>query len=746
LGREKSRSSLKGGATIMAIIIRILFACLASLIFMAFVFQCHPENSGSQSIDVPEREFNREHPDEGVVHRAVLTRVMDGPVLKLNDIREGTMVRRIGETGLYEVLPGLTTEVNISIQGMVAFATVDQVFSNPSENPIEAVYVFPLPQNAAIYDMKMLINDRLIRGLIKERKEAKATYEKAKKEGKRAGIIEQERPNVFTNSVANIMPGDRIMVRIQYVERLAYEDGLFRLRFPMVVAPRYIPGTIVTGYEGTGWAFDTDRVPDASRVTPPVLPRGMRSGNMVSLKVDIHTGLPLERIRSVSHDIDISEHGDSREVVLKKGEVIPNRDFVLEYGIEAGKEPRAALFTARRGDDNYFMLMAVPPVEMDTGHVVSQEMIFVIDISGSMEGASIKQAKSALIRALNGLGPEDYFNVIAFESGYDTMEPGPVAASRGNVQAGIDYVRALSAGGGTEAQPALKEALTMFHRPDSVKVIVFITDGSVGNESDLISLVNSYIGNSRLFTVGIGSAPNGHLLEKISQSGRGTFTYVSNTGEVEETMGGLLSKIEKPVLMDPALDIPEDTEIFPEPIPDLFAGQPLIVFGKTKVFSKHETTLTGKTPEGYFRLQLPLDLDQGRVDPSIPTLWARSKIASFMDEYRLGKREVKEDIIKLAIRHRLLTRFTSFVAVEQKIVNPGGSQSLSAIPAELPEGWVREKVFGETESMKMTALPQTASKMLRKALSGILLLSAGLILLLLRFLRGETDSPLRQES
>jgi Ca-activated chloride channel family protein len=727
----------------MRVIIRILFACLASLIFMAFVFQCHPEQPDSQSIDVPDRELNREHPDEGVVQKAVLTRVVDGPVLKLNDIREGTMVRRIGETGLYEGLPGLSTEVNINIEGMVATATVDQVFSNPSENPIEAVYVFPLPQNAAIYDMKMLVNDRLIQGLIKERKEARATYDKAKKEGKRAGLTEQERPNVFTNSVANIMPGDRIMVRLQYVERLAYEDGLFRLRFPMVVAPRYIPGTVVRGYEGTGWAFDTEMVSDASRITPPVVPPGMRSGNMVSLKADVRAGLPLAHISSVSHDIDISEKGDIHEVVLKRDEVIPNRDFVLEYGIEAGKEPKAALFASSKGDDDYFMLMAVPPVEMDTRHEVSQEMIFVIDVSGSMAGASIKQAKSALIRALSDLGPEDYFNIIAFESSYDTMESGPVPASQGNVDEGIDYVRALRAGGGTEAQSALQNALTMFHRPDTVKMIVFITDGSVGNESDLISLVNSYIGNSRLFTVGIGSAPNGHLLEKVSQSGRGTFTYISNTGEVEKKMGLLLSKIEKPALIDLVLDIPEETEIFPAPIPDLFEGQPLVVFGKTKDISKQSTTLTGKTPEGYFRLHLPLDPDNARVDPAIPTLWARSKIADFMDEYRLGNKEVKEDIIKLAIEHRLLTKFTSFVAVEQKIVNPGGSQSLSAIPTELPQGWEFDRVFGETQSMKMAALPQTASKMPYAALAGILLLSAGLILLFFRSLKWEPGSPLR---
>jgi Ca-activated chloride channel family protein len=701
---------------------------ILSILIVALLYQCHPDHSKSQAIEEPKRDFNREHDNKGSVRKAVFTQDVNGPVVKLNDIKEGTMVRKIGETGLYEVLPKLNTAVNISIEGMVATATVDQVFTNTAEIPIEAVYVFPLPQNAAIYDMKMLVNDRLIQGLIKERKEAKATYEKAKKQGKRASLTEQERPNIFTNSVANIMPGDRIIVRLQYVERLAYEDGLFRIRFPMVVAPRYIPGTVVEGYSGTGWAFDTDTVPDASRVTPPVVPPGMRTGNMVLMKVNITAGLPVSEIRSVSHDIEVRENNEGHAITLKEREVIPNKDFVLEYGIQTGKEPKAALFTAQKGDEDYFMLMAVPPVEMDERHSVQQEMIFVIDISGSMSGSSIKQAKSGLIKALSQLGPEDYFNIIAFNDKYYTMTSDPIRASRRNVKNGIEYVRTLDANGGTEAQPALQHALTMFHQPDTVKMIVFITDGSVGNENALISLVNRYIGESRLFTVGIGSAPNGHLLEKVSQSGRGTFTYISTIGEVEEKMGELLSKIEKPALMDLVLDISNEAEILPDPIPDLFVGQPLVVFGKTKGLSKDSAILLGKTPDGYIQLHLPLDLDIAKVEPAIPTLWARSKIANLMDEYRLGNEEVKQNIIDLAIEHRLLTKFTSFVAVEHKIVNPGGKQSLSAIPTELPEGWEFDKVFGEMESMKLAALPQTASHAPLSLLIGLIFVITGIFL------------------
>jgi Ca-activated chloride channel family protein len=682
-----------------ALLTKLITLGVLQIITFILLLQCHPDHSKSQSIEEPRRDFNRQRNDEGVVRKAIYTQEVKGPVVRINDIKEGTMVRKVGEAGFYEVLPRLNTNVNISIEGMVATATVDQVFTNTAETPIEAIYVFPLPQNAAVYDMKMIVNDRLIQGVIKERKEAKATYEKAKREGKRTSLTEQERPNIFSNSLANIMPGDRIIVRLQYVERLVYEDGLFRIRFPMVVAPRYIPGTVVKGYTGSGWAYDTDIVSDASRITPPVVPPGMRTGNKVSMKVNIAAGLPVSEIRSVSHDIEVTENRGGHEINLKKNVVIPNRDFVLEYGIKTGREPRAALFTSRKGDEDYFMLMAVPPVEMDEESSVRQEMIFVIDISGSMSGSSIGQAKSSLIRALNQLRPEDYFNIIAFNNRH--------YASGENVTGGIEYVSALKADGGTEAQPALQHALTMFHQPDTMKMIIFITDGSVGNENDLISLVNQHIGESRLFAVGIGSAPNGHLLEKVSQSGRGAFTYISTIGDVEVKMGDLLSKIEKPALMDLVLDISD------------------------------------KASDGYFQLDMPLDLDTAREQPAIPTLWARSKIANLMDEFRLGNKQVKQDIINLAVEHRLLTKFTSFVAVEHKIVNLGGKQSRSVVPTELPEGWEFDKVFGEMKPMKPVVLPQTASNVPHTVLIGFILLSLGISMRFLRQRKAEINTDLK---
>ena len=278
-------------------------------------------------------------------------------VKSINDVREGSFLFKREDGHRYEMIPTVNTDVDIQIKGMVASTTVDQMFTNESTEPIEAVYVFPLPPDAAVNNMTMIIGERIIQGVMKEKSEAKKTYEKAKKEGKRTTLTEQQRPNIFTNKVANVMPGDTIIVRLQYVNVLKYENGQFNLRFPMVVAPRYIDGSRVVGYSGTGWSYDTDIVPDASKITPNVVPDGMRSGNNISLNIDLDAGMNISNIASSSHKIlKKKKNNDKYEIKLKSNNNIPNKDFVLEYKVKKGKEPKAALFVNRNQDDNYFML------------------------------------------------------------------------------------------------------------------------------------------------------------------------------------------------------------------------------------------------------------------------------------------------------------------------------------------------------------------------------------------------------
>ena len=617
------------------------------------------------------------------------------PPIKLGDVNEAMLLVKGDEEGFYHQLPKLDTKVRIKIDGMVASTTVDQAFTNNSGKPIEAIYVFPLPDQAAVYEMQMLINDRLITSKVQERAQAKKTYEKAKKAGKRASLTEQERPNIFTNSVANIMPNDTIIVRLKYVDYLDYRIGVFSLRYPMVVGPRYIPGNETKGYSGSGWSYDTDQVRDASRITPPLLPGGQRTGNTIALEVDLETGLELDEISSVSHEITIIDRGPgSRLIKLKNLNSIPNRDFVLQYSIKQGTEPKAALFTAKKNNEDYFMLMALPPVELKEDHL-PKEMIFVIDVSGSMSGESIRQAQLGLIKAINSLGERNLFNIIPFNDTYSTFYQYPVLATEMNKKNAVKFVSRLEAGGGTYALPALIHGMRQAGEIGAVSMIFFITDGAVGNENQLLRTIKANLGDSRLFCIGIGSAPNAFLLRKAAQIGRGTFTFISNSKEIKNKMDGLLQQVNMPVLTDIQLNLSGEVDLQPEPINDLFHGEPLLVFGKLDSLTKQDVFFTGRSTAGKFEEKLALELDKGKSDPAIPTLWARKKISVLMDEYRLGNVLIWKDIVDLALEHNLVTKFTSFVAVENRIINMPQDLVSLAVPTDLPAGWHYDKVLGQ---------------------------------------------------
>jgi len=627
------------------------------------------------------------------------------PIKNYNDVSEGSLLIRNNETNQFELIPNLHTDVNIHIKGMVAHSRLDQMFINDTDTPIEAVYVFPLPTNSAVNNMVMIVGDRVIQGLIEEKNKAQKTYTKAKKDGKRVSLTEQQRPNIFTNQVANIMPDDTLIVRLEYVNELKYEEGNFNLRFPMVVAPRYIAGTQVIGYSGTGWAKDTDIVPDASKITPHVTPEGMRSGNTIDISINIDAGIPIEKITSSTHSILVKKKNKNNyKINLKNSENIPNKDFTLNYSIKKGDEPKAALFTHRDNNNDYFLLMAVPPVTSVSKSEILKEVFFVVDVSGSMDGTSIEQAKNSLLYSIEKLRPEDSFNIIAFSDHYFRFSDIPLQSTEANTDSAKVFINSLYAGGGTRPMEPLKAAMTMKTDNNKLKMIVFITDGAIGNEKDVFNLVNKHIGNSRLFSVGIGSAPNGHLLEKVSRKGRGTYTYINNINHVKEKMKNLFNKIEMPVLTDVKLELNGKDELYPDPLPDLFINEPLVVFGKINNQNKRnfKAEFSGQTADGYFKISLPVKLDNGIENNAIGDLWARKKISSLMDDHYLGDRSAKNKIIQLSLEHNLMSKFTSFVAVEEKIVNPNGKNSLANIQVDLPEGWVYESVFGKSYAKKLS--------------------------------------------
>src|SRR5215472_13388829 len=465
---------------------------------------------------------------------------------------EGCLLYRSPISGRYETVPLLHTDVALDVRGLVAAATVTQQYVNSTNEPIEAVYVFPLPHDAAVYDMEIRIGNRVIRSVIREREEAKRTYEAAKSEGKRAGLVEEERPNIFTASVANLMPGDHVDVRLRYVEPLRWEESRVRLVFPMVVGPRYITGTQAVGHDGTGWAADSDAVPDASRITPPVRHPDSRPGHDISLAVDLDAGFEFGSIKSVSHEITVRRLADGRQhVELAGGATIPNKDFVLDIQQAESAQPKTSLFlsTERESGETHFLLTAFPPTVQPTKRV-PVEMLYLIDVSGSMGGTSIQQARGALLQALDRLTPSDRFGILAFNHSYHEFASQPLTASGENVAAARRYVQCLEAGGGTEMLPALLHVMQKPETSGYVRHIVLLTDGDVGNDEQIFAALRQNLGGARLYTVAIGSAPNFFLATKMAQFGRGSFTHIANISEIREQMGRLLETIESPVLTD----------------------------------------------------------------------------------------------------------------------------------------------------------------------------------------------------
>ena len=645
------------------------------------------------------------------------------------NVQMGSLLLRTDVTSGYVPAPTVETKVRINVTGLIGRTRVVQTFRNPSSEWVEGVYVFPLPERSAVDTLRMIIGERVIEGQIQEKQRARQTYEKAKQAGKKASLLEQERPNIFTISVAHVGPHEEVQVELEYQEDIRYEAGRFDLRFPMVVGPRYIPGKVLTeqvAFAGTGWAAATDVVPDAGRVTPPVLHPSVERENLVDLEVELGLGMPLPSIDSSSHRIRVKHEGGLRyRVALEETPTPAERDFTLSFKPAVGDAPRAALFTESVDGDNYVLLMLLPPQAEGNGARLPRETIFVIDTSGSMHGTSIQQARSALLLALARLQPEDTFNVIQFNARTSKLFDQPVAATRPEIERARAYVEGLGANGGTEMLSALTAAFS--HRADlesnRVRQVIFMTDGSVGNEAQLFTYISENLGERRLFTVGIGSAPNSHFMTRAAKFGRGTFTYVGTAGDVSEKMGELFRKLESPVLSHIELDFEDDrVEVWPKRIPDLYQGEPVVVTARLPDVS---SGLDVRGQRGEQPWGVGFQLRGGKTHSGISKLWARRKIAALMDSMAEGadRDEVRAQVIDVALQHHLVSKFTSLVAVDVTPSAPHGKSGKSmtkAVPTQLPAGWSYQPTVG--------TLPQGGSAAQLLALLGFLLLITGLLI------------------
>ena len=619
-----------------------------------------------------------------------------GRAMSAQDAKAGTLLVRTSEHDRFRPIPMLLTEVEIKVTGLIARSAVTQHFKNPTDKWLEGTYVFPLPDTAAVDELSMKIGDRIIVGEIEERAQAKKIYEKAKSEGKKATLVEQERPNMFTTSVANIGPGETIQITIEYQEVLRYDAGRFELRFPTVVGPRYIPGTRkITKFSGTGWAHNTDEVADASRVTPPVAHPDNGPINPVRIRAHINAGFPVN-VLSPSHAVRPREDSTGTLVTLAEKVVPADSDFVLEWRPKIGDAPDAALFSDVFDGQTYALLMVMPPEKPKAkAQRLPREAIYVIDTSGSMDGSSISQARAALQLALARLASEDSFNVIEFNSHaiqlFDSSQP----ATPRNIRTAVDYVKNLHAEGGTEMMPALTLALGQSTTTGKVRQVIFVTDGSVGNEMALLDYIKRHLKRSRLFTVGIGSAPNGYFMRKAAEYGQGSFTYIGKISEVKAKMGELFAKLENPVLTRIRIDWKgRPVEHYPKYIPDLYLSEPVVIAARLpNLGGSAEITgwLDGKPWAVDFKL------DGGRSHSGIDRLFAQRKIEFLTSSLSEGvtRDTVRKAIVELGLTHHLVTKHTSLGAVEHGAARPQNEQlDSSAVPTNLPKGWVYDGVFG----------------------------------------------------
>ena len=652
------------------------------------------------------------------------------PTMSINEVTEGTLLFRTNQPGRFTPAPVLKTDVQIAVTGTIARTTVRQEFTNPSQKKgdwLEGIYVFPLPETAAVDHLRMKVGERIIEGQIKERGEAKKVYEQAKQEGKRASLVEQERPNIFTTSVANIGPGEHITVEIEYQEAVRYDQGQFQLRFPMVVGQRYIPGTAVIVEDqdpnGSGTMLDTDRVPDASRITPPVQYPSQGSINPVSLSLTLTPGFPVTNVESLFHPvIVISDPDGGYQISLKRDAVPADHDFHLTWAPVPSKEPTATVFTEQRNGETYAMLMLVPPTQPnDAAPRMPRDLTFVIDTSGSMAGPSIEQAKASLAAALTRLMTQDRFNVIQFNNTVRSLFPFPQPVTTAAMRKAIRYVEGLSADGGTEILPALRQALKSPQDSTRLQQIMLITDGQVGNEEELFELLTHRLGTRRVFTVGIGSTSNSHLMRKTAELGRGTFTYVGNVSEVKDKLDALFKKLEHPVLSDIQLDRTgwAGLEHYPSRIADLYEGEPIVLAVKAMSFPD-QAMLQGQI--GTQPWSLPLSMKQATARGGLSVYWARQKISALMDEAFTGTAEetVRKGILDIALAHHLVSKYTSLVAVDVTPARPTGKLE--------PEHTQGTKSEEGQENTSMAGLPKTGTSGQVQLLFGLLLIATAAIL------------------
>lgn len=582
-----------------------------------------------------------------------------------------------GEQSSVERFPLKETSVTTNIDGVIAETYVVQTYANEGEIPINASYVFPASTNVTIHGMKMIVGNNIVTAQIKEKEEAKEEFEEAKSEGKSASLLEQQRPNVFTMDVANIMPGDNVRIELHYTEMIEETDGTYQFVFPTVAGPRYPSSSESENTDTNEW------------VASPYLPGGSTYAGKYDITVNLSTGVPIADLTCKSHQVTVKKDNNSTaHITLSDSEDFAgNRDFILEYKLN-GQDVNCGLMVNKGEDENYFMLMVQPPERCEIEDIPPREYLFVLDVSGSMSGYPLETAKELIKNLVANLRGTDRFNLILFANDAVLMSPESVAATTKNVKEATALIDEQKGGGGTELALALKGALSLPSDENTARSIVIITDGYISGEKEIFQIIDENLGSVSFFSFGIGSSVNRYLIEGIAKAGQGEGFVVTDQNEAADTAERFRTYIESPVLTD--IQVTYDGfdvyDVEPAAIPTLFAKRPIVLYGKWRGELTGTIEITGKTGNQNYRQKIPVS----RITPledneAIRYLWARKKMERLTD-YGLNENnpDIREEITELGLKYSMMTPYTSFIAVIDTIQNPDGKSTDVDQPLPLP--------------------------------------------------------------
>ena len=597
----------------------------------------------------------------------------------LSDVHAGSLLLRTSDGTPVQALRQ-STRITAQVTGNIARVHVTQKFENAGDDWVEGLYVFPLSAGAAVDELEMLVGERKIRGEIKRKEEARASYEKAKSEGRHASLVDQGRPNMFTTSVANIAPHSSITIDIAYLDSVPFRDGRYTLSLPLSITPRYTPGMKLD--PGAPLATDNARranviaeahalegAPLASATATPE--RVTAEFQTAQIEVELRPGFTLGSVRSVNHPAIMNMISSGRRITLQGDRIPADRDFELVWTPAVVGETEAAAFAERVNDDTYLLVTLMPP-EIAATRSYRRDVLFIIDTSGSMSGPSTDQAREALRLGVQRLAPGDTFNIIRFSSDATSLFERPQPTDARTKEIATRYIDTLIADGGTEMKLALDLAFVTPPDPESLRQIVFVTDGSVSNEAELVKMIHERIAGARLFTVGIGAAPNAYFMREAAAAGHGTYTFIPNVNEVSARMQDVFRKLENPALVDLHVSSPGGAQAdMATDLPgDLYAGDPLVIAARVAKVPEGVLTLTGRGAGGVWTRQLKLNVVNDRS--GIAKLWARERIGALSRQKNFGAdaKEMKERIVELALAHHLVSEFTSLVAVDVTPARP----------------------------------------------------------------------------